>query len=431
MTNPYEAPSAEGLAARPTRVRYLVVAMAVLLAVVTYLDRACISVLKSDIAGDLGLTDKQMGWVFSAFALAYAIFEIPTAWWADRSGTRRVLTRIVVWWSAFTMATAGAFSYVSLLVTRFLFGMGEAGAWPSVARTFSRWIPRGQRGTVQGIFFAGAHFGGGITPIIVLAMTQYVGWRTVFLLFGLLGFVWAAVWYAWFRDDPEEHPAVNAAELQIIVAGRQAGGGHHASWAYWRRLFGHRNMLPLCLMYFPNSFAFYFCITWLPTYLKEKHGMEAAALGLFAGMPLLLSIVSDIFGGVATDWGVARFGLRWGRVGVGAAAYLVAGLGMILAGVVTAPILAASLIAVATAASMFTLGAAWGTCIDVGGDHSGVVSAAMNTSGQIGSLISPVLVIYLVDWCGDWSVPLYLMGILFLVGTVSWLFVDPRRPIFD
>jgi cyanate permease len=190
-------------------------------------------------------------------------------------------------------------------------------------------------------------------------------------------------------------------------------------------------MLPLCLMYFPNSFAFYFCITWLPTYLKEKHGMEAAALGLFAGMPLLLSIVSDIFGGVATDWGVARFGLRWGRVGVGAAAYLVAGLGMILAGVVTAPILAASLIAVATAASMFTLGAAWGTCIDVGGDHSGVVSAAMNTSGQIGSLISPVLVIYLVDWYGNWSVPLYLMGILFLVGTVSWLFVDPRRPIFD
>ncbi len=238
MTNPYEPSLSDPVAARPTRVRYLVAAIAVLLAVVTYLDRACISVLKSDIAGDLSLSDKQMGWVFSAFALAYAIFEIPTAWWADRMGTRRVLTRIVIWWSVFTMATAGAFNYVSLLVTRFLFGMGEAGAWPSVARTFSRWIPRGQRGTVQGIFFAGAHFGGGITPIIVLGLTQFVSWRIVFLLFGLLGFVWATVWSVWFRDDPEEHPQVNAAELQLIVAGRQAGGGHHASWAYWRRLFG-------------------------------------------------------------------------------------------------------------------------------------------------------------------------------------------------
>jgi MFS family permease len=431
MTNPYESPVTQGLAAGPTRVRYVVVAVAVLLAIVTYLDRACISVLKSDIAGDLGLTDTQMGYVFSAFALAYAIFEIPTAWWADRRGTRRVLTRIVVWWSVFTMATAGAFNYVSLLVTRFLFGMGEAGAWPSVARTFSRWIPRRERGTVQGVFFAGAHFGGGVTPMIVLALTQVVDWRTVFLLFGLLGFAWAALWYSWFRDDPAEHPQVNEAELQTIVAERQAGGGHQASWAYWQRLFGHPNMLPLCLMYFPNSFAFYFCITWLPTYLKEKHGMSAASLGLFAGLPLLLSIFGDIFGGLATDWAVSRYGIRWGRVGVGAAAYLVAGLAMILAGIAAAPVCAASLIAIATAASMFTLGAAWGTCIDVGGNHAGVVSAAMNTSGQIGSLISPVLVIHLVHWSSDWSTPLFLMGALFLVGMVSWLFVDPRRPIFE
>jgi MFS transporter, ACS family, glucarate transporter len=403
----------------------------VLLAMITYLDRACISVLKGSIAADLKLNDLQMGYVFSAFALAYAIFEIPTAWWADRSGTRRVLTRIVCWWSAFTITTAAAFSYTSMLAIRFCFGAGEAGAWPSVARTFSRWIPRRERGRVQGIFFAGAHLGGGVTPMIVLWLMGLMNWRMIFLLFGLLGFAWAAVWYAWFRDDPSEQPRVNEAELRLIVSERIAGGTHEANWAYWKRLFGHRNMLPLCMMYFPNSFAFYFCITWLPTYLKEKHGLEAGSLGLFAGLPLLLSVFGDIFGGLATDWAVARFGLRWGRVGVGGAAYLVAGVAMLLSGVLTAPSAAAGMIAVATAASMFTLGAAWGTCIDVGGNHSGVVSAAMNTSGQIGALICPVLVIHLVHKFGDWNAPVYLMGILFLVGAVSWLFVDPRQPVFD
>jgi MFS transporter, ACS family, glucarate transporter len=398
---------------------------------ITYLDRACISVLKGSIAADLKLNDLQMGYVFSAFALAYAIFEIPTAWWADRAGTRRVLTRIVCWWSGFTIATAAAFSYSSLLVIRFLFGAGEAGAWPSVARTFSRWIPRRERGRVQGIFFAGAHLGGGVTPMIVLWLMGLMSWRMIFLLFGTLGLAWATLWYAWFRDDPSEQRRVNPAELRLIVAERLGGVTHEASWSYWKRLFGHRNMLPLCMMYFPNSFAFYFCITWLPTYLKEKHGLEAASLGLFAGLPLLLSVFGDIFGGLATDWAVARFGLRWGRVGVGGAAYLVAGMAMLISGSLTTPSAAAGMIAVATAASMFTLGAAWGTCIDIGGNHSGVVSAAMNTSGQIGALICPVLVIHLVHRFADWNAPVYLMGILFLVGAVSWFFVDPRKPVFD
>jgi len=178
-----------------THVRYRVVAMAVLLAMVTYLDRACIGTLAPNIMGDLHLTKEQMSWVYSTFALAYALFEVPTAWWADRRGTRNVLTRIVLWWSAFTMLTAAAFNFVSLLVTRFLFGGGEAGAWPSAARTFSRWVPKTERGRVQGIFFAGAHLAGGVTPMIVLAMTKWVSWRAVFVLFGLIGVAWATVWY--------------------------------------------------------------------------------------------------------------------------------------------------------------------------------------------------------------------------------------------
>lgn len=417
--------------AAATRVRYQVVGMAVLLAMVTYLDRACISTLAPHIQKDLGLDKTQMGYVFSAFALAYAIFEIPTAWWADRMGTRKVLTRIVVWWSGFTVATAGVFSYASLLVTRFLFGMGEAGAWPSVARTFSRWIPRHERGTIQGIFFSGAHLAGGLTPVLVLVLLEWVHWRTIFVIFGLVGFIWAAVWYVWFRDEPADHPQVNPSELALITAGRQADSGHHARWEYWRRLFGQRNMLLLCLMYFPNSFAFYFCITWLPTYLQEEHGFTAVALGVFAGMPLVLSVLSDLFGGVATDQLTARLGLRWGRCGLGAAAYVLAGAAMLIAGSTGHPVVAAVLIAVATAASMFTLGAAWGTCLDIGGSHAGVVSAAMNTSGQIGSIFSPIIVAYFVKELADWTTPLYLMGGLFLMGAVCWVLIDPRRPVFE
>jgi MFS transporter, ACS family, glucarate transporter len=413
-----------------TRTRYRVVAMAVVLAMVTYIDRVCISILAPDIMRDLSLSKWQMSFVFSTFALAYAAFEIPSAWWADRKGTRNVLTRIVVWWSSFTMATAASVGFASLLTVQFLFGAGEAGAWSSVARTFSRWIPRRERGTVQGIFFTGAHLGGGLTPLLVMFLLMFCNWRAIFVLFGMIGFVWAVVWFRWFRDDPEQHSQVNAAELAIIVAGREAPGSHSAGWDYWKRLLTSRNMLALCLMYFPNSFAFYFCITWLATYFHEKHGLTAASLGIFTGLPLVLSILSDLMGGLTTDWAVARFGARLGRSGVGCIAYVVAGLSMILATVFPQVMVAGLLISLATAASMFTLGAAWGTCIDIGGNHSAVVSAAMNTSGQIGSVLSPILVTLLVQECADWNAPLYLFGALFLFGAVCWCFIDPRRPVF-
>ncbi|MEP0842632.1 MAG: MFS transporter, partial [Phycisphaerae bacterium] len=275
-------------AAPPTHTRYRVVGLAILLAMITYLDRACISTLAPNIMRDLSLDKKQMGYVFSAFALAYALFEIPTAWWADRVGTRKVLTRIVLWWSAFTVLTAGAFSLISLIALRFLFGAGEAGAWPGVTRTFSRWIPRRERGTIQGIFFAGAHLALACTPLLVIFLLHWLHWRMIFVVFGLIGFVWAAVWYSWFRDDPADHPRVNRAELQTIVAGRHLEAAHPARWEYWKHLLRSRNMIPLCLMYFPNSFAFYFCMTWLPTFLIEKYGAGQVRMGLLAGLPFLL-----------------------------------------------------------------------------------------------------------------------------------------------
>src|SRR5215213_1902349 len=168
----------DGLAPpRPTRVRYAVLAFGVALAGVTYLDRVCISLTAKDMMRDLGLSEEQMGYVFSAFVLSYGLFEIPTGWWGDRIGPRRVLARIVIWWSSFTIATAWAWSYASLLVIRFLFGAGEAGAWPNSAKALSRWFPTAERGTAQGIFFMGAHLGGGLTPLLVTALLTVMPWR--------------------------------------------------------------------------------------------------------------------------------------------------------------------------------------------------------------------------------------------------------------
>ena len=415
---------------RPTRVRFQVVALAVLLAMVTYLDRVCISKLAPEIMRDLSLSKIQMGYVFSAFALAYAAFEIPTAWWADRQGTRVVLTRIVIWWSSFTILTAAAYNYVTMLVVRFLFGAGEAGAWPCVARSFSRWIPRRERGTVQGIFFAGAHLAGGLTPLAVVALQPYLHWRAIFVCFGLVGFVWAAGWYTWFRNDPTEHHGVNSAELEHIVNARPDDSGHAAGWAYWGQLLRNRTVLALALMYTSNSAIFYFCITWLPTYLHERHGFDATALGFFAGLPLLVSVPSDLFGGVVTDRIAARYGLRIGRCGVGAVAYVISAVTLFFAAASPTPIVAAVLIAVSTASCMFTLGAAWSTCIEVGRNHVGVVGATMNTAGQIASLLCPIVVAYSVEWYGSWDFPLYLLGVLFLIGAVCWLIIDPRRAVF-
>ena len=414
----------------PTRARYRVVALATGLAMITYLDRACIASLAPGIMRDLGLTTVQMGYVFTVFQLAYALFEIPTAWWADRTGTRSVLSRIVVWWSCLTAATGAAFSYPVLLVIRFLFGAGEAGAWPSVARTFSRWIPRRERGTVQGIFFAGAHLVGGLTPALVFWLLRFLSWREIFVCFGVVGFAWVAVWLGWFTNDPAEHPAVNAAELQAIVADRPPETRHAAGLAYWRTLAVSRNMIALCIMYVPNCMIFYFCITWLPTYLRQRHGFDASSLGIFAGLPLIVSMPGDLLGGVVTDRLVARYGLRIGRCGLGAVAYVIVGVTLLAAARSSSPVLAAALIAMATGVTMFTLGAAWATVIEVGRDHVGVVGATMNSVGNLAAMLNPLIVAYSVQWFGNWNLPLDLMGVLFLVGACSWTLVDPNRPIF-
>ena len=427
--------------ADPTHARYRVVALATTLAMVTYLDRVAIGTLAPGIRRDLGLTAIEMGWVFTAFQLAYGLFEVPTGRWADKTGTRTVIARIVIWWSALTAATAAAFNFPFMLAVRFLFGAGEAGAWPCVARTFSRWIPQHERGRVQGVFFAGAHLVAGLTPALIVGggligdwypgLLSVMSWRGVFVAFGLVGIVWVAVWLYWFRNDPSEHPAVNAAELQTIVAGRPPDVPHGSGWVYWRELIRSRNMLALSVMYIPNCMIFYFCITWLPTYLLERHGFNISGMALFAGLPLIVSMPGDLLGGWLTDRLSTRYGLRIGRCGLGGVAYVLVGISLIAAASVSDPVVAALLIALATGLTMFTLGAAWGTAIEIGRNHVGVVGGTMNSIGNLVAMLNPLIVAYSVEWFRSWDLPLYVMGGLFLVGAACWAVIDPTRPVFE
>jgi MFS family permease len=414
-----------------THVRFRVVGLVVALGMITYLDRACIGTLAPTISAELKLSKVEMGWVFTAFALAYAAFEIPTGWFADRHGTRSVLMRIVVWWSAFTALTGMAFNYVSMLATRFLFGVGEAGAWPCVARTFSRWVPQAERGRVQGIFFAAVHLAGGITPFIVTAMLDYMSWRAVFFCFGAIGLGWVAIWYTWFRNEPSEHRDVDSAEEEHIRAGRGVVEHHAARGFPWGRLFANRNMLAICVMYFPNSFVIYFCITWLPTYLIEHHHFQATQVALFTALPLFSSVIGDLFGGVIMDYVTKRHGIRAGRCGVGAVSYAIATAAMLATPAMKEPVVAIVLIAFATMATMFCLPAAWAICIDLGRENAAIVGATMNTAGQIGSLLCPLVVSYSLQWFASWNVSIYVMGVLFFLGAVAWVIIDPHRRLLE
>ena len=408
-------------------VRNRVVAFTMALAAVTYLDRVCIAVLAPKISAELDLSRVQMGYIFSAFAVAYAAFGVPAAWWADRDGARHVLTRVVLWWSAFTMATATAWNFASMVVIRFLFGVGEAGAWPSVARVYSRWIPLAERGRIQGIFFAGAHLSGGLTPLVVAAIAGWLQWRAIFVVFGLVGMLWAVAWYAWFRDEPREHGAVPAEERDHIEATRGLSAAKaHVSWM---AVFKTPTVAPLCVQAFANSYGFYFFITWLPTYLAQGHGMKGTELAIFSGLPLMLSFVADLTGGEGSDKLARVLSLRAARRAFGVGGYALAAIATFLATQLGSGFAAGLLIAIGGACSMLTLAPAWASAVDVGGHHAGVTAGVMNTVGQIGGILSPIVLAYLVDATGNWNLPLLVLAGIYAVAAVAWLMINPDQRV--
>jgi len=409
----------------PTRSRYKVLAFTTILAIVTYLDRVAISTAAPAIRSEMGLDAIQMGWVFSAFTWAYAVFEIPSGWMGDVMGPRRVLTRIVIWWSAFTAATGAAWSFASLLVARLLFGIGEAGAFPNTSRSFAKWFPVNERGAAHGWVFMGTRMGGAITPPLVVALMTTVGWRHTFYLFGILGVIWAWFWWRWFRDEPSQHPDVNAAELALIEAGREPHvDGVRFNWA---KLLSP-NLLLVYGMYFTMGYTLYFNLTWLPTYLKDVRGFTLQQAGWLSGVVLFTGGVATYIGGKLTDYLVTKYGLKIGR-SMAVVTLPIAGLLLIAAAQTQDSMTAAILLAATLGVADLSVSSCWSICHDIGGRHAGIVTGAMNTWGNIGGALSPLVVGYAVGWWNSWTVPFYITAGIYLFGAVCTFFVDPRRPV--
>jgi sugar phosphate permease len=405
-----------------SRVRARVLGFAFLLAAVTYLDRICISAAAPYIIDDLHLSVLQMSVVFSAFTLSYSLFEIPSGWLGDVVGPRRVLTRIVLWWSAFTMLTSAARGFPSLVAIRFLFGAGEAGAFPNIARSFSRWFPIRERGRANGMMFLGSRVGGMLSAPVALFIVSRWGWRTSFVLFGTIGLVWAAAWFTWYRDRPEDHPAVNAQELSWIRQDpRDAESLPIRDRTPWGALLRSRNLYAICAMYFAFGYGLYFYFTWLPTYLIKQLGFSLLAGGLFASLPFVLAGFADLAGGWLTDYLCRTRGLRAGRCYLGCAAFLTCA-ALVFSSTLPVPSIAkAVLLALALASADLALGACWAVPIDIAPDHAGVITGFMNTLGNLGGLVGPLVVGIAVDRWGSWTFPFYVTAIVYACGGLAWL----------
>jgi ACS family glucarate transporter-like MFS transporter len=411
-----------------TRVRGRVLALAFSLSVITYLDRICIAAAAPYMMADLGLTVLQMSAVFSAFTLAYSIFEIPSGWLADVRGPRLMLTRIVLWWSAFTMLTGAASGFASLLSIRFLFGAGEAGAFPTIARSFSRWFPRGERGTANGVLFLGSRLGGMLSAPLALLLIRSWSWRAAFVIFGATGVGWALVWYRWYRDRPSEHGSVNAPELALIQEGADEPQTRKTPW---RALLSSRNLHAICVMYFAFGYGLYFYFTWLPTYLIRELGFSVLAGGLLSALPFALAGLADLAGGRLTDHVAQARGLRTGRCVLGSVSFLTCAILVLFSTMVPQPLAKAMLLAFALASADLALGACWAVCLDVGAADAGVVTGFMNTFGNIGGLIGPMVVGIAVGRWHSWIFPFYITAIVYTMGAMAWLAIDPEIRIAE
>ena len=380
---------------------------------------------------DLHLTMLQMGVVFSAFTLAYSLFEVPSGWRGDVVGARRVLTRIVLWWSAFTMLTGAAWSLRSLVAIRFLFGAGEAGAFPNVQRSFSRWFPARERGRANGVLFLGSRVGGALAPGLAIVLIHRWGWRASFVAFGALGVGWAIAWYVWYRDHPAEHEGVDESERAWIAQDTPspAGPGSERLDVPWRRLLGSPNLYAICGMYFAFGYGLYFYFTWLPTYLTRGLGFSARAGGLFAGLPFVLAGGADLAGGWLTDRLSLARGLRVGRCYLGCAAFGGCGLLLIASTLARAPVAKAVLLALALAGADLALSACWAVCLDTGARYAGIVTGFMNTFGNLGGFAAPLVMGYAVQRWGSWNLPFDITAAVYAMGALMWLAIDPNRPL--
>jgi MFS family permease len=413
---------------RPTHARYWVIFYAVTLAILSYINRVAISQAAPEITRDLKFTDVQMGKIFGAFALSYALFEVPSGWLGDWIGPRKVLLRIVLWWSAFTAITGGMWNFTSLWLARFFFGAGEAGGFPSLTKAFTTWLPKLEHVRAQGIMWTFARWGGAFTPVLVVWVLRFVNWRWAFVLFGGLGVVWASFFYRWYRDNPRDHPAVNAAELALLEGAERLASGH--AKVPWAKLLKSRSIWLLWLQYFCSSFPWYFNITWLPTYLQQHWKLAPSEAARYAILPLFFGGLGALFCGSISARFARRVGLAQSRRILATSGFLGAAIFLALSIQFHDPKWTMLSMGMASFCNDLAMPPSWAACMDIGGKYAGTVSGSMNMMGNLAGYVSPVVGGYILAATGrDWNVFLYVLAAVYLSGTLIWPFIDPETPI--
>jgi MFS family permease len=447
--------------AAPSHARYIVVAFLGSLASVLYLDRLCIAAARAHICKDLDLSISQMGWVFSAFTIAYGLFEVPTGRWGDKFGSRGVLTRIVFWWSAFTALTGcipafnwgGDFEFpigsrtvavpalISslgvLLVVRFLFGAGEAGALPNTARVVAHWFPFHERGWVQSIVLTSMQIGMVSSPVIASKLIDAVGWRWSFVLFGSVGVVWGGLFYWWFRDEPSRHPGVNDAERVLITTGISTGGAAESHPPIpWRLVGTSANVWLLGTIMSALSFASYMYMFWMQTYLTVGRGVDKDESAWLTTLALSGGPVGAFCSGFLSTWVVRLTGeRRWSRRLLGCGLVACAGLFLMTTMFCDSPYAACACFALAGFCSQAQISNWWAAVMDISGKHLGALFGLMNSMGVPGAFVSPIFLGSFADsrkelgFTGreQWDPAFYVYAGVLFFGAVCWLFVDSTK----
>ncbi len=414
--------------------RTLVAAAMFLLSVLLYVDRTCISVAKGAIQKDLHLSDTEMGFVFSAFSLGYALLQPVGGGLADRFGPRVVLATIVTIWSFFTGLTAVVRTFVPLLIVRFLFGAGEAGAFPAMARATYSWFPPDRRGLIQGISFSGSRIGAAFAmPLLGFGIERW-GWREVFVALMLVGFVWAVLWGLCFRDSPRSAspfavPPPPPKRHDVAASGRGIG------WQIARS----GNVWLMCAQYFCSNFTFFFCLTWLYPHIKEAFGLSSVNAGWLASAPLLAGAFGNWTAGLMVD-SLFRAGRPvWSRRLPAVIGFILAAVGMYASTWQTEAIPAVCCLSLAVFGADMTLAPSWAFCIDIGGRRSGLISGLMNMAGNIGSFVTSLAFPLLRQWAGvdpaakgltsEDNLFFYVAAGLNLLAAVLWFGANPTRTL--
>jgi MFS transporter, ACS family, glucarate transporter len=467
---------------KPSHVRFVVLGFMCTLALLTYLDRVCIMRVQKSMKDELRLDDLQMGWVFSAFLIGYALFEIPGGWMGDLWGARRVLGRIVLWWSAFTALTGCVWHFTTpqsyrelafispllstfgvLVLVRFLFGAGEAGAFPNINRVTRTWFPTRERGSAQGAVWMFARLGGAVAPAITGTLADTLGWRQAFWALGGLGAAWSAIFLVWFRDRPEDVPACNAAERERINEGQIPGlmpartaitdsiepAALHAvavdelpvaehAWPPMGLLLTSVSALATCVAAFCVCFPFSFYITWQPTYYEDVFGLTSRESEILTGVPFICGAFGALVGGWFSDRLVRSTGSRrWGRAIVGMAGFGGAGLCILAACLATTARQATALLCLGFFINDLAIPTIWAALADIGGRFVGTLSGLSNMVGNIGGAISPVLIPVMLQRLNHlpvvdrWHLVFVGMALVWFVAAASWLFIDAGTPLAE